>query len=74
METEAELNDKILKITVMIKDKYPELEKYIGEMPMTIPDEKDPEVTIKKLREYLNSLNLILRKYIEKQDVKKSDE
>jgi hypothetical protein len=43
-DAENELNEKILKITMRIKEQYPELSKYLNEMPITIPDEKDPEV------------------------------
>ena len=63
METENELNDKILKITMIIKDQYPELSKYIEEMPVTIPDEKDPEITRRGLRTYYDSLKAVLNKY-----------
>jgi len=47
-----------------IKDKYPELSKYIEEMPETIPDEKSPEITATTLMAYYNSLNSTLNKYI----------
>jgi hypothetical protein len=63
METEKELNDKILKITMTIKDQYPELSKYLEEMDVTIPDEKDPEITRRNLKTYYDSLNSMLEKY-----------
>lgn len=65
METEKELNAKILKITMTIKNQYPELSKYLEEMPITIPDEKNPEITLANLNMYYDSLNSILNKYIE---------
>lgn len=61
---EKELNSKILKITMLILEKYPELYKYIEEMPETIPDERDPEVTLKNLKAYYDSLYSMLNKYI----------
>ena len=61
---EHELNSKILKITMKIKDQYPELSKFIEEMSMTIPDEKNPEVTVKNLKAYYDSLKAMLDKYI----------
>ena len=64
LENEKELNSKILKITMTIKEKYPELSKYIEEMPETIPDEKNPDVSLKNLKEYYDSLNTMLNKYI----------
>jgi len=64
METEHELNAKILKITMTIRDKFPELSKYIEELNVTIPDEKNPDVTRKSLKAYYDSLNSLLNKYI----------
>ncbi len=62
-EAEKELNSKILKITLMINDHYPELSKYLEEMPDTIPDKKKSEITLKNLSSYYESLNSILKKY-----------
>ena len=64
MDTEKELNEKILGITMKIKDKFPELSKYIEEMTVTIPDEKHPDITLSNLRTYYDSLNNALNKYI----------
>ena len=61
---EKELNSKILKITMTILEKYPELYKYIEEMQETIPDEKDPTVTLKNLKAYYDSLDSMLNKYL----------
>ncbi|MBC7410061.1 MAG: hypothetical protein H7339_16880 [Arcicella sp.] len=63
MKTEHELNADILKVTMIIRDKYPELSKYISEMTITIPDVETPEINIKNLQEYYNSLVDILKKY-----------
>jgi pimeloyl-ACP methyl ester carboxylesterase len=60
---ENDLNSKILKITMTIKDNYPELSKYLEEMPVTIPVEKDPEITLNQLRGYYESLYSLLNKY-----------
>jgi hypothetical protein len=65
MSTEKELNEAILKKTLMIQEKFPELSKYIEEMPITIPVD-NPEITIKNLTNYLNSLENIIEKYAEK--------
>ena len=62
-EIEKDLNSKILKITLTIKDDYPELVGFLEEMPETIPDEKDPEITLKNLSAYYESLNSMLSKY-----------
>jgi hypothetical protein len=58
-----DLNSKIMEITIIIKDKYPELLKYLDEMPVTIPSEKNPEITLKNLSAYYESLNTVLNKY-----------
>lgn len=63
MKTEAEIEDAILKITMKIKTDYPELSKYLEEMPTTIPDVKNPEINIKILQDYYNSLESLLKKY-----------
>jgi hypothetical protein len=62
-EIEKDLNLKILKITLTIKDHYPELAGFLEEMPETIPDEKDPEITLNNLSAYYESLNSMLNKY-----------
>lgn len=63
METEKELNDAILKMTLTIRNEYPELSKYLIEMPVTVPDSNRPEITIKILKDYYQSLQSILNKY-----------
>jgi len=64
------LNSKILKTTMMIKDQYPELYKYLEEMPETIPDEKNPDITLQNLKTYSESLTSMLSKYILEHPVK----
>jgi hypothetical protein len=63
-EIEKDLNDRILKITLKIKDQHPELYKYIEEMTVTLPYKIDPEITIKNLENYYNSLSEMLEKYL----------
>jgi hypothetical protein len=63
IKTEKELNDDILKISMTIQETYPELSKYIGEMPVTISDTVDTETTIKNLKDYSDSLDVLLKKY-----------
>ena len=48
----------------MIQEKFPELSKYIEEMPITIPV-NDPEINLKQLTDYYNSLEDIVKKYAE---------
>lgn len=63
MKTEKELNENISKITMTIREEFPELIKFLNEMPETIPDVKHPEITIKILQDYFNSLENLLLKY-----------
>ncbi len=63
METKIEINNKILAITMKIQNEFPELSKYIAEMPVTIPNIEDPAINIDSLNEYYNSLNDLLSKY-----------
>jgi hypothetical protein len=62
-QIERDLNSKILEVTMKIKDHYPELSKYLDEMPVTVPSEKDPEITLNHLKTYYESLNSLLNKY-----------
>ena len=62
-DAEKNLNAKILKITMTIMEQYPELSKYIEEIPVTIPNEKIPEITLDNLKAYFESLNAMLNKY-----------
>jgi hypothetical protein len=64
MKTEKELNAAILQKTLMIQEKFPELSKYIEEMPIAIPV-NNPEITIKNLTSYYNSLDNLMEKYAE---------
>lgn len=64
MKTEEELNADILRITLAMKSQFPELSKYIEEMPVTVPDVKNPQITLKNLKEYYDSLESIFKKYV----------
>jgi hypothetical protein len=63
MKTETELNKNILKITMTIRNEFPELMKYLNEMPDTIPNEESPEINKRTLQEYYDSLLDLLCKY-----------
>ncbi len=71
MKTIDELNIDILKITLTIQSRFPELSKYISEMPVTIPNEPSPEIETKILIDYLNSLNELLLSYTKNHQPKK---
>ena len=63
METDKILNEKILAITMLIKKEHPELLPFIGEMTETIPDDKNPDINGKMLKEYCDSLESLLKRY-----------
>jgi hypothetical protein len=62
-QKEKNLNSKILKITMRIQDHYPELSQYLEEMPVTVPSENNPEITLNQLQSYYESLISLLNKY-----------
>jgi nitrate/nitrite-specific signal transduction histidine kinase len=68
---EKDLNESILKLSMTIHEKYPELSKYIEEMKETIPNKNNPEITTTSLKRYYDSLKAMLDKYILEQEVKK---
>jgi len=70
MKTEKELNNDILKITMAIRDNFPELSKYLNEMPVTIPVSNNQEINLKNLQDYFNSLNALFRKYVINHNIK----
>ena len=60
MKTTDELNDEILKVTMNIDKTYPELVKYISELPISTSDDGDSVFDKEALQEYLDSLNNLI--------------
>ena len=65
MKNEKELNEDILKITMLIQEKYPELSKFITEMPVTVPNIETSEINNQHLSNYYDSLKTLVDKYKE---------
>jgi hypothetical protein len=63
MSKEEKLNANILKVTNTIRNEFPELLKFLNEMPETIPAVESPEINIQVLENYYESLRTILRRY-----------
>jgi hypothetical protein len=63
MKTEIELNADILKITMTIKEKYPELSKHIIEMPVTNSESIGSAISNKSLQDYYDSLVILLKNH-----------
>lgn len=68
MNKEKALNEKILSITEKIRKNHPELLEYLNEMPVTIPDEDNPEISVTILTLYYDSLVSLLDEYEENND------
>jgi hypothetical protein len=62
-ENEIDLNKKIISVTMRIQKEFPELSKYLIEMPVTIPTENNPEITPETLNDYYESLFVFLASY-----------
>ena len=61
METnEHQLNEEIMKLTEQIKLQFPEVYRNLNEMPITIPNKATPEVKIKQLEDYVESLKALI--------------
>jgi hypothetical protein len=71
MKTAIELNKLIVETTMNIGKKFPELSKYIEEMPVTVPNENAPEINVSVLEDYQESLNSLLKKYTINHNTKK---
>ncbi|WP_040253078.1 hypothetical protein [Psychroserpens mesophilus] len=65
MKSQNNLNDKIRLTTIKIQEEHPELIEYINEMPSTFFYKHRKKVNNKALKGYLDSLNIILKKYSE---------
>ena len=63
MTSEKEINEKIMTITMKIQKEFPELSKYLNELPVTIPIENDPEINTRVLIDYYESLAKLLSTY-----------
>ena len=64
MENEKELNARILSLTELIQEKYPEILKFLDEMPLTIPDQRRPKINVHTLKNYYDSIHNLLKKHI----------
>lgn len=49
-------NEKIMSLIEILKEDHPELINFLDEIPMTIPDDIDPHITVNILKEYYQTL------------------
>ena len=61
MKTKIELEQNIITITTKIYDEFPELSKYVSEMPAN--NSENEEINIKNLEDYYNSLKEVMNEY-----------
>jgi hypothetical protein len=63
MTTLKKLNEAIFLTTIKIQDEFPELVKYLDELPDGLTTTNEHEVHIRDLEEYLESLNKLISTY-----------
>ena len=63
LKNKIEINKDILDIENVISKEFPELSKYIGEMPVKISYKVGDEITTENLKDYYNSLNELIKHY-----------
>lgn len=63
MKIQKKLNKDILAKTLEIKEKFPELTKYLNEIPIIISNNDSTEIKNKNLTEYYETLNNLLKNY-----------
>jgi len=56
MEDIHDWNEKIMKLIEKLKVDHPELITFLDEIPMTIPNETDPQIGVNILKEYYQTL------------------
>jgi len=63
MESQNDLNNNIRLTTLKIQEEYPELIKYMNEIPINFLSNTEKGVINKELKGYLDSLNNLIEKY-----------
>ena len=63
METQNNLNYNILLITLKIQKEYPELIKYMNEIPVNFLSNSEKGVTNNEIKGYLDTLNNLIETY-----------
>ena len=63
MLTEKEMTEAIMRLTLEIREKYPEMSKYLGEMPVTNPDKEHPDINARVLKDYYDNLLILMKRY-----------
>lgn len=61
MDTEKKLNQEIVELTMKIRNKFPELIKYLDELTVSIPD--SGQLDIKIIEDYRDTLKTLVEKH-----------
>ncbi|GAA4941004.1 hypothetical protein GCM10023314_12390 [Algibacter agarivorans] len=59
------IENDIVRLTTLIKTEYPELYIFLEETPITVPSVNDPDINIKVMEDYNESLKQLLKHHIE---------
>ena len=63
MKSKNDLNDNIRLTTLKIQEEYPELIKYMNEIPVNFLSNSERGITNNELKGYLDYLNNLIEKY-----------
>lgn len=63
MKSQNNINENILKITIKIREEFPELIKHLNEIPIKFSDTKSDGVNNKNLIDYYNTLAGLVESY-----------
>ncbi|WP_199907773.1 hypothetical protein [Leeuwenhoekiella sp. MAR_2009_132] len=74
MKKKAQLERDIIDITMTIHDKFPELSKYITEIPEKESGIHSEQMSVKNFKEYYNSLQEVLLEYAKTHQTQKEKE
>jgi len=65
MEKMHKLFREITLLTTNIEVNYPELYRFLGENPLTIPANNHPDINVEVMQNYLESLKELLSHHLE---------
>jgi len=63
MQHQDDLSEKIFIATMKIQEEFPELMKYLDEIPRNLQSNTEKGVSHNSLKDYLDSLNNLLKTY-----------
>jgi hypothetical protein len=70
MKTEAEIEQDIMGVLKKIRNDFPELIKFIDEMPLNNKGGSKPDIATIELEAYFNSLNNLYNEYSSTHSIK----